>query len=63
MKIALKILSQQRGLMRVEVYQVTDQSRVLISTESGLIWQIKKSLEEKFCEEIEIEKSLFDGWY
>jgi hypothetical protein len=63
MKVQLKILSQNRGVMRVEVYKVSADSRVLIRTESGLIPEIKKALEDRFCEDIEIEKSLFEGWY
>lgn len=63
MKVQLKILSQNRGVMRVEVYKVNAQARVLIRTVSGLIPEIKNDLENHFGEEVEIEKSLFEGWY
>jgi hypothetical protein len=63
MKVQLKILGKARGNYRVEAYKVLDDKRIFIGLYDGLIFEIQRKIEFKECDKVEIEKSLFQGWY
>jgi hypothetical protein len=63
MKVTLKIKSQKSGVYRVQVFKYIDGAMVYDTDMTGLIWEIKRKLEDRHCDEIEIEKSIFQGWY
>lgn len=63
MKVELEILSKNRGVMRVNVYAITNDSRKLFCSKTGTIPEIKWQIEQDIGENVEIEKSIFQGWY
>lgn len=63
MKVQLKIIDQRRGFMKVQVYKIEANSRTFFCEKKGLIPQIKYELEQDTGEDVEIEKSMFQGWY
>jgi hypothetical protein len=63
MKVQLKILRKGRGKMRVSVYEVTSDARIYLCVMEGTIPEIVYKLNQKYGERIEVEKSIFQGWY
>lgn len=63
MKVQLKILDKNRGVMRVHVYEVGDRDMTFFCEKEGTISDIKFQLEKETGDDIEIEKSIFQGWY
>lgn len=67
MNVELKIITQTRNFNKdiylVEVFRVSETNRTCISVKQGTIPEIKKQLEDEFGTSVEIEKSVFQGWY
>jgi hypothetical protein len=63
MKVQLQIKSQNRGVYRVDAFHITPDARILIGQFEGLIPEIKEQIEAKQDATVEIETSIFQGWY
>ena len=67
MKVALKINFKHRhpvlDVYHVLAYEITDSNRLYLGTYAGTIEDICKKIE--FCHQahVNIERSIFEGWY
>lgn len=64
MKVALKINHKSGSFYGVSVYQIIDSARVFWGIRCGRIDEIIKKISDEIDgENVEIEKSIFEGWY
>jgi hypothetical protein len=64
MKVQLKINHKSGSYYSVSIYEIKDSCRVFWGMRDGRIDQIIKKISDEIDgETVEVEKSLFQGWY
>ena len=63
MIVQFEILEKSGARYTVNAYQTKEGSRELIGTYSGFIYQIVRLIGEEFDCNVEVERSIFEGWY
>jgi hypothetical protein len=63
MKVQLKINYNSGSFYSVSIYEIKDSCRDFWGMRNGSIDEIIKSISDEIGEAVEIEKSLFQGWY
>ncbi len=63
MVVQFQILEKRGARYTVNAYEVNDKSRKIVGTYTGFIYEIMRFIGEEFDCNVEVERSIFEGWY
>lgn len=63
MVVQFQILEKRGAIYTVNAYKIDSSSREMVGTYTGFIHEIIRRIGKEFDCNVEVERSIFEGWY